>query len=122
MTAEMQSPLISVVIPMYQESAHAGAVLAELAAILVNETFEIVAIDDGSTDSTWAELEKASLRIHDLRAHKLSRNFGKELAISAGLADARGDAVIVMDGDGQHPPQMTVQLISAWRESNADIV
>ena len=58
----------------------------------------------------------------DLRAIRLSRNFGKELALCAGLERARGNAVIVMDGDGQHPPSLLPIMIEKWRTSGADIV
>ena len=79
-------------------------------------SYEIVAIDDGSLDMTWEELTKYSTKSSSVRALRLSRNFGKEAAICAGLAEARGDAVILMDGDLQHPPRYIPEMIALWRE------
>lgn len=84
--------------------------------------FEIVVIDDGSTDGTWRVLESLSCEVAELRGVRLSRNFGKEAALSAGLDEALGDAVIVMDADLQHPPALLPQLIAAWREGEVDVV
>ena len=102
------TPLISVVIPLYNEGSHLRELLADLKTAL-QETgcrFEAVLVDDGSADNTWAAIEDEARMWHDLRAIRLSRNFGKELALCAGLERARGSAVIVMDGDGQHPPSL----------------
>ncbi len=79
-------------------------------------TYEIVAIDDGSVDSTWRELSKYTMKSPNVRAIRLSRNFGKEAAICAGLSEAIGDAVILMDGDLQHPPRYFPEMIALWRE------
>jgi len=82
----------------------------------------VVPVDDGSADNTWAAIKDEALMWHDLRAIRLSRNFGKELALCAGLERAAANAVIVMDGDGQHPPSLLPLLIENWRISGADIV
>ena len=118
------TPLISVVIPLYNEGSHLRELLADLKTAL-QETrcrFEVVLVDDGSSDSTWAAIKDDARMWVDLRAIRLSRNFGKELALCAGLERARGNAVIVMDGDGQHPPSLLPLLIESWRGSGADIV
>ena len=118
------TPLISVVIPLYNEGSHLRELLADLKTAL-QETgcrFEVVLVDDGSSDDTWAEIKDEARMWPDLRAIRLSRNFGKELALCAGLERARGNAVIVMDGDGQHPPSLLPLLIETWRTSGADIV
>ena len=96
-----------------------AGVAAELAA--TDCRLEIIIVDDGSPDETWKVLGEEAKRYSSLRALRLSRNFGKELALCAGLEHARGDAVIVMDGDGQHPPQLLPEMIRLWR-SGADIV
>lgn len=83
---------------------------------------ELIVIDDGSTDETWSVLETASDKIVGLRAARFSRNFGKEAAIGAGLRMARGRAVIVMDGDLQHPPDLIPQMVRLWSETGADVV
>jgi polyisoprenyl-phosphate glycosyltransferase len=70
----------------------------------------------------WAKIKDEARMWRDLRAIRLSRNFGKELALCAGLERARGNAVIVMDGDGQHPPSLLPVMVETWRSSGADIV
>ncbi len=106
-------PLISVVIPLYNEGSHLRELLADLKDALQDTgcRFEVVLVDDGSSDDTWVEIKDEARMWPDLRAIRLSRNFGKELALCAGLERARGNAVIVMDGDGQHPPSLLPLLI-----------
>jgi len=118
------TPLISVVIPLYNEGSHLRELVSDLRKALQQTgcRFEIVVIDDGSSDDTWAKIKDEARMCSDLRAIRLSRNFGKELALCAGLERARGNAVIVMDGDGQHPPSLLPLLIETWRTSGADIV
>ncbi len=101
------SDFVSIVIPVHNE----GEILAESLKRIgeaVDTTglgYELIAVDDGSTDNTWEVLSKLSLEQVALKGLRLTRNFGKEPAISAGLACARGSAVVVMDGDLQHPPE-----------------
>ncbi len=110
--------------PVYGEASHIGEVLADVRSRLeeLGERFEFVLIDDGSPDKTWAALEAESSKHPMLRAARLSRNFGKELALTAGLDLARGDGVIVMDADGQHPPSLLPEMLTTWREKGVDIV
>src|SRR3954467_9625918 len=117
-------PLISVIIPVYNEAAGIRALLTSVSAELDNAgcRHELIVIDDGSTDHTWQTLSEAAGPVPQLRGFRLSRNFGKELALCAGLDRARGDAVIVMDGDGQHPPTLLPELVRLWRTTQADIV
>ena len=117
-------PTFSIVIPVYRESAHLPTVVAKIAeaASAVDEKFELILIDDGSPDDTWNVIKNLSERYSTLRAIQLSRNFGKESALCAGLEMARGCAVIVMDGDLQHPPDLIPQMVRLWRESGADVV
>src|SRR6476661_355539 len=118
------TPLISVVIPLYNEGSQLRELLADLKTALQQTgcRFEVVLVDDGSSDAMWAEIKDEARMWTDLRAIRLSRNFGKELALCAGLERARGNAVIVMDGDGQPPPSLLPLLIETWRGSGADIV
>ena len=120
----MTDPLISVVIPLYNEGSHLRDLLSDLKAGLqaIGCRFEVVLVDDGSSDNTWTKIEDEARTWPNLCAIRLSRNFGKELALCAGLERARGNAVIVMDGDGQHPPSLLPLLIEKWRTSGADIV
>jgi polyisoprenyl-phosphate glycosyltransferase len=118
------SPSISIVIPLYNEGSHLSSLLSDLKAAL-EETgcpFEIILVDDGSPDDTWQTIRDQAQTFPSLQAVRLSRNFGKELALCAGLERARGDAVIVMDGDGQHPPSLLPVMVERWRSSGADIV
>ncbi len=114
----------SIVLPVYRESAHIVDILNEIRTAMdsVEGSFELVLVDDGSPDDTWSVLQQNAPFFPMMRAVRLSRNFGKEHALCAGLEMARGDAVIVMDADGQHPPSLLPEMIRTWRESGADIV
>jgi polyisoprenyl-phosphate glycosyltransferase len=120
----LSTRLVSVVIPLYKEGSHLGAFLSDLKSALdqTRHPFEIVLVDDGSPDDTWERIKDEARTLPNLRALRLSRNFGKELALCAGLERARGDAVVVMDGDGQHPPSLLPLMIEKWQTSGADIV
>lgn len=84
--------------------------------------FELVLVDDGSPDDTWKAISEEAKRLPMVRGFRLSRNFGKELALCAGLERARGNIVVVMDGDGQHPPALLPDMVRLWETSGADIV
>ena len=116
--------LVSVVIPLYKEGSQLRAFLSDLRDALERTgcEFEIILVDDGSPDDTWEDIKKEAQAFPSLRAVRLSRNFGKELALCAGLERARGDVVVVMDGDGQHPPSLLPVMVEKWRSSGADIV
>jgi len=118
------APLISVVIPLYNEGLHVKELLSDLKTALqqIGCRFEVVLVDDGSPDDTWAKIKDAAQVLGNVRAVRLSRNFGKELALCAGLERSQGNAVVVMDGDGQHPPSLLPLLIEKWRTSGADVV
>jgi glycosyltransferase involved in cell wall biosynthesis len=118
------SPLISVVIPLYNEGANLRAFLSEVKTALDKTgcPFELILIDDGSPDDTWKVIADEAAKSPAIRAVQLSRNFGKELALCAGLERARGDAIVLMDGDGQHPPSLLPDMLSLWQTTEADIV
>jgi len=117
-------PLISLVVPLYKEAAYLRAFLSSVTAELgkTDCRYELIVVDDGSPDDTWNILSEEATRLSQLRALRLSRNFGKELALCAGLEHARGDAIIIMDGDGQHPPSLLPELVRLWQTTGADIV
>lgn len=121
---ESKQQLVSIVLPVYCESATIGSLLGDIRSKLsgLGIEYEFVLVDDGSTDSTWAEIEKLQKEYLMLRAARLSRNFGKDLALCAGLEMARGDAVVVMDGDGQHPPSLLPEMIRLWLDTDVEIV
>jgi glycosyltransferase involved in cell wall biosynthesis len=114
---------LGVVVPAYNESAGLREFHARLAAVFdkLDMGCTVLYVDDGSRDDTWAVME--SLRAGDTRVAtlKLSRNFGKELAMTAGLDVVESDAVVVIDADLQDPPELIPQFVAAWREG-CDVV
>lgn len=118
---------LSLVIPVFNESnslAHSlETILAEVVAIEEVQTFEAIIVDDGSEDNTWELLNKELCpRFSELRALRLSRHFGKESALCAGLECTSGKAVVVLDADLQHPPALIGEMYRIWREEPADVV
>lgn len=117
-------PLISIVSPFYNEGPGVEVfynAINAVAATCPTCEFEIIGIDDGSSDDTLARLVTVTKRDSRVRVVELSRNFGKEAALTAGIEAARGDAVIPIDADLQDPPEMIPALIAAWQEG-ADVV
>ncbi|WP_210485588.1 glycosyltransferase family 2 protein [Microvirga antarctica] len=114
----LASPELSVIIPVHNESANIGPLCERLVPVLnrITPVWEIVFIDDGSGDETLALIKAQSLRDPRIGAVSFSRNFGKEVAIAAGLDHAQGDAVVIMDADLQHPPEMIETFVAKWRE------
>ncbi|MFH1313228.1 MAG: glycosyltransferase family 2 protein [Candidatus Eisenbacteria bacterium] len=109
---------LSVVIPLYNEAAHLRSTLETICRHTTDLhcDYELILIDDGSTDDTWKEIQAYWSDNRRVRAVRLSRRFGKELALCAGLERAAGDAAIVMDGDLQHPPELIPQMVERWEE------
>jgi len=118
------APEISLVIPVFRESAHVSEAVRTIQGHLGGacSDYEMILVDDGSPDDTWGYVVKEAQASPFVRGIRLSRNFGKEHAVAAGLEAARGRAVIVMDGDLQHPPSVLPEMITAWREGKAQIV
>ncbi|TVQ87086.1 MAG: glycosyltransferase [Deltaproteobacteria bacterium] len=108
--------LISVVIPIYNERDSLAELISRLQAALREESVELLFVDDGSTDGSAKLLQSLQHTVPGLRLVQLSRNFGHQRAITAGLDLARGDAVVVMDGDLQDPPEVVPALIAKWRD------
>ncbi len=108
------------VVPLFNEEGNVPELLGRLVTILDGvpalDGYEIVAVDDGSRDGTLAALRREASRIPQLVVVSLSRNFGHQIAATAGLDEARGDAVILMDGDLQDPPELIGQFVEKWRE------
>ncbi|MBC7708203.1 glycosyltransferase family 2 protein [Polaromonas sp.] len=123
MKLSASKPLITVVIPCYNEALNVEALFtASKAAFPSKFRYEIIFIDDGSTDDTAQVIaslpsKRAGISIQCLQ---LSRNFGKEVAVTAGLHASRGDAVITIDADLQHPPSLIPKLLETW-QAGADI-
>jgi len=112
------SPKLSVIIPVHNESANIAPLCERLFPILnrITSAWEVIFIDDGSRDDTLAIIREFSQKEPRIGAVSFSRNFGKEIAIAAGLDHARGDAVVIMDADLQHPPEMIETFVERWRE------
>ncbi len=111
------SPELSIVIPVLDESAVIDALMERLLPCLnATSSWEICLVDDGSTDDSWAKILAWSQREPRIFGVSLSRNFGHQVAISAGLDHVRGDAVVIMDADLQDPPEVIPELIARWRE------
>jgi len=111
-----RSPDFSIVLPARNEVANIAPMVAELREVMAPlGRFEIIYIDDGSDDGTLAALREVAAADATVRYLSLTRNFGHEAAIRAGLSHARGRAVIVMDADLEHPPAVIPDLVKEWR-------
>lgn len=111
-------PELSVVIPMLNEAANIAPLLARLIPALEGcaASFDIVFVDDGSRDDTLERLRALNALDSRITAVSFSRNFGKEIAIAAGLDHAQGRAAVIMDADLQHPPETIPEFVRLWRE------
>jgi len=129
LTTEPRAPgdsniILSVLIPVHNE----GDQIAENLWLIHAEAskaglpMEMIAIDDGSTDNTWDVLQTMVEQIAGLKALRFSRNFGKEGAICAGLAQSSGQACIVIDSDLQHPPELIPEMVRLWRDEHWEII
>lgn len=119
----MEALVVSIVAPAYNEANNLAAFVAAMTPVLdgLGEPWEIVFVDDGSRDDTLGMLLAARATDPRLKIVGLARNFGKDVALSAGLAHARGRAVIPIDCDLQHPPELIPEMVAKWR-AGADMV
>lgn len=110
--------MLSVVIPSYNEQEMVPVAAKEIGRILTRAEipFELIFVDDGSKDATWAKIQEAGQEYLTVRGVHFSRNFGKEAAIFAGLAQSKGDCVAVIDCDLQHPPEKLVEMYRLWEQ------
>jgi polyisoprenyl-phosphate glycosyltransferase len=114
----LPTPELSVVVPVFNESANIEPLCDRLVPILerVAASWEVVFVDDGSEDDTLSAIRARNAAEPRIGAVSFSRNFGKEVAIAAGLDHARGRAVVIMDADLQHPPEVIERFVARWRE------
>jgi polyisoprenyl-phosphate glycosyltransferase len=114
----LPTPELSVVVPVFNESANIEPLCDRLVPILerVAASWEVVFVDDGSEDDTLLAIRARNAAEPRIGAVSFSRNFGKEVAIAAGLDHARGRAVVIMDADLQHPPEVIERFVARWRE------
>ncbi|MEN6626095.1 MAG: glycosyltransferase family 2 protein [Candidatus Sumerlaeia bacterium] len=124
MTADCPKPVLSIIIPVYREAAALLHNFLEIEkhAAATGLSHEYILVDDGSPDGTWEVVKSLRDGSRRLEGIRFSRNFGKEAAISAGLARARGAAAIVMDADLQHPPELIPEMVRLWRDERYDVV
>ena len=119
-----EKSLISIVMPVYNEGKHIASSVETVENILKNANinYEFILVDDGSKDNSWGILSTMSENNEKIRSIRLSRNFGKEAALCAGLDESKGDAVVVLDSDLQHPPELIPEFVRIWREEDVDVV
>ncbi len=122
--AGLRDRMISIIIPVYNEAGQITANVHKISSILEcnNIRYEFIIVDDGSTDKSWEELTALSNNNSNIRIIRLSRNFGKEAAICAGLDYCSGDACIVMDADLQHPPELIPEMVRLWNDEGYQVV
>lgn len=113
---ERFSFFVSLVIPVHNEERNIAALLARLAPIVKQFNYELIFVDDGSTDKTLIYLKKAAAKNKYLRILSFNRNFGHQAALAAGYEHARGDCVITIDADLQDPPEVISRMIEAWQK------
>jgi len=115
MAESIPAPEVSIVLPCLNEGAGLVSLAAEITAALSGQHYEVVWVDDGSTDDTWRVIRELVDSHPRWRAVRFSRRFGHQAALLAGLRAARGEAVITMDADGQHPPRLLPEMLASWR-------
>ncbi|MDX2188146.1 MAG: glycosyltransferase family 2 protein [Opitutaceae bacterium] len=110
-------PFLSVVVPVFNEARQLSFTVDAIASVMVREgwSYELILVDDGSGDGTWQEIVRISAVNTAVMGVKLSRNFGKEAALCAGLDRVKGQAVITMDADLQHPPDVIPEMVRVWQ-------
>lgn len=114
--------LLSLVVPAFneEEAMEQSFERTYRAMSSIGYPFEIIYIDDGSRDRTWEIISRLAREHEEVKALRFSRNFGHQLAVTAGMDEAKGDAVIIMDADLQDPPEVIADMVKAW-EQGADI-
>ncbi len=121
--ATVDSPVLSIVVPAYKEEANLEHLHEELTLSLASlgYNWELILVDDGSPDKTWECIARLQRRDPHIKGVRLSRNFGHQFALLAGMSEARGMAVITLDADLQHPPSLIPSLVREW-EGGSKIV
>jgi len=113
-------PALSIVVPLFNEEGNVAALMERIVAIAErlpdSPSYEVILVNDGSTDDTLRNVREAMKRYRNVVVANLSRNFGHQLAASAGIDLALGDAVVLMDGDLQDPPELIAEFVAKWRE------
>lgn len=120
-----QKKIISIVLPIYNEEQNIPTMykgITEVCKKLIDRyEYEVIMVNDGSRDQSWKNIKEICTKDTRVRGVCFSRNFGKELALSAGIDICKGDCVITLDADGQHPIEKIYDFISCW-ENGYEIV
>lgn len=116
--------MLSVVIPAYNEEKNIPVAAQRISSVLDENDIEheLIFVNDGSSDKTWEQICSESAKDSRVKGICFSRNFGKESAIFAGLKYAKGDAVVLIDCDMQHPPETIIEMYNIWKNNDVDIV
>lgn len=116
--------MLSIIIPSYNEEKNIKHTADVVSDVLESNKidYEIVFVNDGSSDSTWEKMSELAQERDNICAVNFSRNFGKESAIFAGLEVAKGDACVLMDCDLQHPPETIIEMYNVWKNNDVDVV
>lgn len=119
----MQSKTISIVIPIYNEAPNVTPLYRAVKSIVnkLPQEFEFIFVDDGSSDDSAKRIRNVAREDKAVHVVELARNFGKEIAVTAGIHEAHGDAAVIMDADLQHPPELLPEFVEEW-EKGADVV
>lgn len=114
----LRDNFLSIVIPVFDEEGNIDSLVQRLVETLekIDIKYEIIFVDDGSRDGTWTRIAAQARKSQNIKGVRLARNFGHQYALWAGLNCAAGDAVISMDGDLQHPPEVIPELVDNWRK------
>jgi dolichol-phosphate mannosyltransferase len=115
---------ISIIVPVFNEAKNIELLYSELTKILstTGYNFEIIFVNDGSKDKSQEKLEKLKKEDNRVKLLNLTRNFGKELATTAGINNCQGDACIIIDADLQHPPALIPKFIEKWEEGSSVVI
>jgi len=116
---------ISIILPVFNEENNIEEIYNQITCILLKipcYKYEIIFIDDGSTDNSWNIITTLYVKDDNIKAIKLSRNFGHDIAIKAGLDHSNGDLIIVMDTDLQHPPELINTILDTFKNEHPDII
>jgi len=121
---KQSTPLLSVVVPVYNEAAGLSQFHAALMGVLQSAPleYEVLYVDDGSTDGSLAALAEVASADKRVKTIRLTRNFGKEIATTAGIHAARGDAILMIDADGQHPVEAIPKFVAKWQHGAKVVV
>lgn len=118
-----ETPYISIIIPMYNEQEVLAACHERVCSVLdqMGKHCEIIYIDDGSSDESWNIASQLGSKHHSIKTIRLSRNFGKEAAMSAGLKAVTAEAAVLIDADLQDPPELIPDMVAQW-QAGFDVV